>query len=288
MRVRDARRQTRPCSAIRGRARDRLGRRLPRGRQDRGRQQRQGGIIPDPKHTVSSAKRLIGRYFFCDEVKKARRCAVRDRAGREQRRPHQDPRGGLLAARDLRARAEGDEGDRRGRLGRPVTGASITVPAYFNDNQRQATKDAGRIAGPRRAAHPERAHRRRARLRLWQGREPEGRRLRPRRRHLRRLDPRDRQGRVRGARDPPATPTSAATTSTTGSTWLADKFSRSTARPAPRPVRVRTSSRMAAEKAKIDVRRARGTARSPSRTCAGRTARSIDLQYTLTRKDFNK
>ena len=32
-------------------------------------------------------------------------------------------------------------------LGRPVTKAVITVPAYFNDNQRQATKDAGRIAG---------------------------------------------------------------------------------------------------------------------------------------------
>ena len=32
-------------------------------------------------------------------------------------------------------------------LGQPVTGAVITVPAYFNDVQRQATKDAGRIAG---------------------------------------------------------------------------------------------------------------------------------------------
>jgi molecular chaperone DnaK len=33
------------------------------------------------------------------------------------------------------------------RIGKPVTQAVITVPAYFNDNQRQATKDAGRIAG---------------------------------------------------------------------------------------------------------------------------------------------
>jgi molecular chaperone DnaK len=32
-------------------------------------------------------------------------------------------------------------------LGEPVTGAVITVPAYFNDSQRQATRDAGRIAG---------------------------------------------------------------------------------------------------------------------------------------------
>jgi Ethanolamine utilization protein EutJ (predicted chaperonin) len=34
-----------------------------------------------------------------------------------------------------------------GFLGRPVTKAVVTVPAYFNDSQRQATKDAGRIAG---------------------------------------------------------------------------------------------------------------------------------------------
>ena len=46
-----------------------------------------------------------------------------------------------------RVRAARDEGDRRG-LPRPSGAkAVITVPAFFNDNQRQATKDAGRIAG---------------------------------------------------------------------------------------------------------------------------------------------
>ena len=50
-------------------------------------------------------------------------------------------------------------------LGEPVTEAVITVPAYFNDSQRQATKDAGRIAGLEVQAHHQRADRGRARLR---------------------------------------------------------------------------------------------------------------------------
>ena len=50
-------------------------------------------------------------------------------------------------------------------LGEQVTQAVITVPAYFNDSQRKATKDAGVIAGPRGAAHYQRAHRRFPRIR---------------------------------------------------------------------------------------------------------------------------
>ena len=50
-------------------------------------------------------------------------------------------------------------------LGEKVEKAVITVPAYFNDAQRQATKDAGKIAGPRSAPHHQRADRGRARLR---------------------------------------------------------------------------------------------------------------------------
>ena len=45
-------------------------------------------------------------------------------------------------------------------LGEPVTQAVITVPAYFNDAQRQATKDAGRIAGLDSAAHHQPSRRR--------------------------------------------------------------------------------------------------------------------------------
>ena len=87
-------------------------------------------------------------------------------------------------------------------LGEPVTDAVITVPAYFDDAQRQATKEAGEIAGPQRPAHHQRAHRGRARLRPGQGRErPDDPRLRPRRRHVRRVPARDRRGRHRGQGD---------------------------------------------------------------------------------------
>ena len=50
-------------------------------------------------------------------------------------------------------------------LGEKLTDAVITVPAYFNDTQRQATKDAGKIAGLNVPAHHQRAHRGGARLR---------------------------------------------------------------------------------------------------------------------------
>jgi len=52
-----------------------------------------------------------------------------------------------IAAGDLRLRSSKDEGTAEAYLGEKVTDAVITVPAYFNDSQRQATKDAGRIAG---------------------------------------------------------------------------------------------------------------------------------------------
>ena len=84
-------------------------------------------------------------------------------------------------------------------LGTAVTQAVITVPAYFDDAQRQATKEAGEIAGPRSAAHHQRAHRGRARVRARQGRQrSDDPRLRPRRRNVRRVGARDRRRRVRG------------------------------------------------------------------------------------------
>ena len=84
-------------------------------------------------------------------------------------------------------------------LGDTVTQAVITVPAYFDDAQRTATKEAGADRRPRGAAHHQRAHRRGARLRPRQGRRgPDDPRVRPRWRHLRRVGPRDRRRRVRG------------------------------------------------------------------------------------------
>ena len=74
------------------------------------------------------------------------------------------------------------------------TEAVITVPAYFDDAQRQATKDAGKHRRPRRQAHHQRADGGRARLRARRRtRARAHRRVRPRRRHVRHLDPRDRR-----------------------------------------------------------------------------------------------
>src|SRR5215467_11374561 len=105
-------------------------------------------IITHAESTVYSAKRLIGRFYFSDEVKKAQavmpyqivegdnksvRIAIRAQN-------YSLPEISALVLKEIKAIAESY-------LGRPVAKAVITVPAYFNDNQRQATKDAGRIAG---------------------------------------------------------------------------------------------------------------------------------------------
>ncbi len=105
-------------------------------------------IITNAERTVYSAKRLIGRFYFSDEVKKAQ--AVMPYRILEG--PNNSVRIGVggkvlaipeisaLVLKEMKAIAETS-------LGREVRKAVITSPAYFNDNQRQATKDAGRIAG---------------------------------------------------------------------------------------------------------------------------------------------
>ncbi len=105
-------------------------------------------LIHDPHNTVASAKRLIGRYSFSEEVKKARAVysyEIVDGPGHSVRVRIRNelfslPEIAAMVLKEMKLVAEA-------RLGRPVTQAVITVPAYFNDNQRQATKDAGRIAG---------------------------------------------------------------------------------------------------------------------------------------------
>jgi molecular chaperone DnaK len=105
-------------------------------------------IITNAESTVYSAKRLIGRFFFSDEVKKAQAVmpykivegpnnAVRIQVGE---RNLAVPEISALVLKEMRAIAETA-------LGREVRKAVVTCPAYFNDNQRQATRDAGRIAG---------------------------------------------------------------------------------------------------------------------------------------------
>jgi molecular chaperone DnaK len=105
-------------------------------------------IIHDAKHTICSAKRLIGRSFHSPEVKKAKAISAYEIVPAEnqglriqvRREVFSIPEISAMILRELKAIAEM-------RLGQPVHKAVITVPANFNDNQRQATKDAGRIAG---------------------------------------------------------------------------------------------------------------------------------------------
>jgi molecular chaperone DnaK len=105
-------------------------------------------VIRDPKNTVSSAKRLIGRFYFSEEVRKARavyRYEIVPGEGHSVRIRIRDeefslPEISAFVLKEMKQIAEQA-------LGCEVTRAVITVPAYFNDNQRQATKDAGRIAG---------------------------------------------------------------------------------------------------------------------------------------------
>ncbi len=105
--------------------------------------------ITNPKNTFYAVKRLIGRKFTDAEVKKDMdlvpyKIVAHDNgdawveAGDAQRMSPQEISAKILMK--MKKTAEDY-------LGHAVTEAVITVPAYFNDSQRQATKDAGRIAG---------------------------------------------------------------------------------------------------------------------------------------------
>ena len=156
--------------------------------------------VTNPENTIFSIKRFMGRKY--DEVSgRDEDGAVQGRAGRQRRRPRrrrrQEVRPPEISAMILQKLKQAAEDY----LGEKVDQAVITVPAYFNDAQRQATKDAGRDRRPRGRAHRQRAHRGRARLRPRQEEGRDDRRLRLRRRHLRHLDPRGRRGRRRGQVD---------------------------------------------------------------------------------------
>ena len=102
--------------------------------------------ITNPKNTIFSIKRFMGRAY--DEVKGESSMVpyeivahgsgqVSVKAGEKE---HTPPEISAMILQKMKKTAEDY-------LGQPVTEAIITVPAYFNDSQRQATKDAGRIAG---------------------------------------------------------------------------------------------------------------------------------------------
>ncbi|HWV38770.1 MAG TPA: molecular chaperone DnaK [Vulgatibacter sp.] len=105
------------------------------------------GII-NPEQTVFAVKRFIGRRFSSAEVQAAKEhlpypilCGAHDDVRVELGGvPLSVPEISAMVLKELKADAEEF-------LGKPVKKAVITVPAYFNDGQRQATKDAGEIAG---------------------------------------------------------------------------------------------------------------------------------------------
>src|SRR2546425_3703200 len=104
--------------------------------------------VTNASNTVYAVKRLIGRKFNSTEVQRMREtCAFEivdspngDARVRVQGRSYSPPELSGIVLQRLKAAAEDF-------LGEPVTDAIITIPAYFDDAQRQATKDAGKLAG---------------------------------------------------------------------------------------------------------------------------------------------
>ena len=156
--------------------------------------------VTNPQNTVFSIKRFMGRKEA--EVREEESIVpykvvsgpngdARVEAGGKQYSP---PEISAMILGKLKTDAEAY-------LGETVDSAVITVPAYFNDDQRQATKDAGKIAGldvKRIINEPTAAS-------LAYGLDKESDQtildLRPRRRHVRRVGARDRRRRVRGQGD---------------------------------------------------------------------------------------
>ncbi len=104
--------------------------------------------VTNPKNTVYQIKRFIGHTFdepavqkdkgaVAYEMQKGATGGVEIKMGDKWYRPEEVS---AMILQKLKADAEA-------KLGEPITEAVITVPAYFNDSQRQATKDAGKIAG---------------------------------------------------------------------------------------------------------------------------------------------
>ncbi len=104
--------------------------------------------ITNPENTIFSIKRFMGRKFDDPEVERDKKlvpyrlvkASNGDVAVEMGGRTYSPPEISAMILQKMKADAEA-------KLGETITQAVITVPAYFNDSQRQATKDAGRIAG---------------------------------------------------------------------------------------------------------------------------------------------
>jgi molecular chaperone DnaK len=104
--------------------------------------------VTNPHNTVYAVKRLIGRKFKDDVVQKDIKMVPYKIAGADNGDAWVEVRGEKMAPPQVSAEVlRKMKRTAEEYLGEPVTEAVITVPAYFNDSQRQATKDAGKIAG---------------------------------------------------------------------------------------------------------------------------------------------
>jgi molecular chaperone DnaK len=104
--------------------------------------------VTNPQSTLSAVKRLIGRKFTDDVVQKDISMVPYKIVKADNGDAWVEAQGKKMAPPEISARVLMKmKKTAEDYLGEPVSEAVITVPAYFNDSQRQATKDAGRIAG---------------------------------------------------------------------------------------------------------------------------------------------
>jgi len=104
--------------------------------------------ITNPENTIFSVKRLIGRRFDSPEVKDATTKLPYRIVKADNNDAHVEIRGKAYSPQEISAMVlQKMKATAEDYLGEKVTDAVVTVPAYFDDSERQATKDAGKIAG---------------------------------------------------------------------------------------------------------------------------------------------
>ena len=104
--------------------------------------------VTNPQDTIFAVKRLIGRRFDEDVVQRDIKLVPYKIVKADNGDAWVEAKGNKMAAPEVSARIlQKMKKTAEEYLGHEVTEAVVTVPAYFNDSQRQATKDAGRIAG---------------------------------------------------------------------------------------------------------------------------------------------